>query len=205
MRKNKILILFAHPLYEKSHAHKALIQNIPSTDDITLHDLYELYPDFNVNIKYEQELLISHDIIIWQHPMYWYSCPPLLKQWIDMVLEYNWAYGNKGNALRNKIIFQVITTGGKKENYASTGRDRYTIQDLLEPFNQTALVCKMIYLPPYVVHGTHQMKTLNYNASGKAFGVFLSELIKMDVPTSQILKYEYFNDWCKNEIKLYGN
>ncbi|MGF1555594.1 NAD(P)H-dependent oxidoreductase [Paucihalobacter sp.] len=205
MRKNKILILFAHPLYEKSYAHKALIKNIPNTEDVRLHDLYELYPDFNINIKYEQELLQEHDIIIWQHPMYWYSCPPLLKQWIDMVLEYNWAYGNKGNALRNKLIFQVITTGGKKENYASTGRDRYTIQDLLEPFNQTALVCKMIYLPPYVVHGTHQMQEADYEASGKSYGIFLSELLRIDIPTNQVLKYDYFNDWCEKELKLYGN
>ena len=84
----KILILFAHPLYEKSRIHKALKKAIPETSDITFRDLYELYPDFNINIKQEQQLLIDHDIIIWQHPVYWYSVPPLLKQWIDMVLEF---------------------------------------------------------------------------------------------------------------------
>lgn len=88
---------------------------MPKTENIKFHDLYELYPEFNINIKYEQELLQEYDIIIWQHPMYWYSCPPILKQWIDMVLEYNWAYGSKGDALRNKLIFQVITTGGKRK------------------------------------------------------------------------------------------
>lgn len=205
MRKNKILILFAHPLYEKSHAHKALIKHIPKTENIKFHDLYELYPEFNINIKYEQELLQEYDIIIWQHPMYWYSCPPILKQWIDMVLEYNWAYGSKGDSLRNKLIFQVITTGGKKENYNATGTDRYTIQDLLQPFNQTAKVCKMIYLPPYVVHGTHLMQEKDYQTSGKDYGIFLSELLNMEVPINQILKYDYLNDWCQNELKTYGN
>lgn len=205
MRNNRILILFVHPLFEKSQAHKALLQYLPTSSEVTLHDLYELYPEFNINIKREQELLREHDIIIWQHPMYWYSCPPLLKQWIDMVLEYNWAYGTKGNALRNKLIFQVITTGGKKENYATTGKDRYTIQDLLEPFNQTAQVCKMIYLPPYVVHGTHLMTDRDYQKSGKAYGAFLSKLLTMDIPTNEILKHSYFNDWCDKEINTHGN
>lgn len=205
MKNNKILILFAHPLYEKSHAHKAMIKHIPKSEHITFHDLYEAYPEFNVNIKKEQALLEAHDIIIWQHPMYWYSCPPLLKQWIDMVLEYNWAYGANGNALKDKVIFQVITTGGKKENYATTGRDRFTIQELLEPFNQTAKVCKMVYLPPYVLHGTHLMKADDYEASGKAYGNLLSILLKMELPKEQILKYPYFNEWCQNEMTAYGN
>mgnify|MGYP003617335649 FL=1 len=104
MPKNKILILFSHPLFEKSHANKALVQNIPDSENITFHDLYEQYPDFDIDVKYEQDLLSQHDIIIWHHPMYWYSCPPLMKQWIDMVLEHNWAYGKKGKALQDKII-----------------------------------------------------------------------------------------------------
>jgi glutathione-regulated potassium-efflux system ancillary protein KefG len=33
----------------------------------------------------------------------------------------------KGKALQNKIIFQVITTGGDKENYCETGSDHYSI------------------------------------------------------------------------------
>ena len=46
MSKNKILILFSHPLFEKSHANKALVKNIPESENITFHDLYEEYPDF---------------------------------------------------------------------------------------------------------------------------------------------------------------
>ena len=72
---------------------------------VTFHDLYELYPDFDVQVEQEQELLISHDMIILQHPFYWYSCPPLLKQWIDLVLEHGWAYGKEGEfAEREKNV-----------------------------------------------------------------------------------------------------
>ena len=195
MSKNKILILFSHPLFEKSQANKALVENIPISENITFHDLYEEYPDFDIDVKKEQALLSQHDIIIWHHPMYWYSCPPLMKQWIDMVLEHNWAYGKKGTALQDKIIFQVITTGGDKENYCETGSDRYTVLELLEPFNQTAKVCNMTYLPPFVVHGTHNMIKEDYQKNGLVYGYFLDYLENNDLDTDEILQYHYLNEW----------
>ncbi len=195
MPKNKILILFSHPLFEKSHANKALVDHIPVSENITFHDLYEQYPNFDIDVKFEQDLLSKHDIIIWHHPMYWYSCPPLMKQWIDMVLEHNWAYGKKGKALQDKIIFQVITTGGDKENYCETGSDRYSILELLEPFNQTAKVCNMIYLPPFVVHGTHNMKSEDYEKNGLIYGYFLDYIENYDLNTDEILQHHYLNEW----------
>lgn len=192
---NRILILFAHPLFEKSNANMAMVQHIPVSENITFHDLYEEYPDFDIDVKREQELLSKHDIIIWHHPMYWYSCPPLMKQWIDMVLEHGWAYGKKGLALKDKIIFQAITTGGNKENYCETGRDRYSIPDLLEPFNQTAKVCNMEYLPPFVVHGTHNMTEDGYQQHGQVYNALLRYLESNDINTDDISKYHYLNDW----------
>lgn len=72
---NKILILFAHPLYEKSSANRALVDHIPDSENITFHDLYETYPEFDIDVKKEQELLNLHDVVIWHHPMYWYNLP----------------------------------------------------------------------------------------------------------------------------------
>lgn len=113
----KTLILFAHPRLEKSKINNALLARIPQHADLTFNDLYETYPDFNIDVEREKELLLGHDVILWQHPFYWYSCPPLLKQWIDLVLEFEWAYGPGGNALQGKKIFKVITTGGASEAY----------------------------------------------------------------------------------------
>jgi len=195
MSKNKILILFSHPLFEKSNANKALVQNIPYSQNITFHDLYEEYPNFDIDVVREQELLSQHNIIIWHHPMYWYSCPPLMKQWIDMVLEHGWAYGKKGNALKDKIIFQLITTGGNKENYCETGSDRFTIPDLLEPFSQTAKVCNMDYLPPLVFHGTHNMDQDDYNRIGLVYRNLLNHMENNDLDTNEISQSHYLNDW----------
>ena len=194
-QKNKILILFAHPLLEKSIVNKTLIHSIPKSEHITFRDLYELYPEFDIDVEAEQKLLEAHDIIIWHHPMYWYSCPPLLKQWIDMVLEYNWAYGKEGNALKGKHIFQTITTGGAQENYCATGKDRYTIVELLEPFNQTARVCKMNYLPPFVVHGTHRITAEEIQNARKLYENILNYFIHNKIDISEFQSHNYLNHW----------
>lgn len=201
MSKNKILILFAHPLFEKSIVNQALVSSIPKDSMITFHDLYEMYPEFDIDIRKEQKMLLEHDIIIWHHPMYWYSCPPLIKQWIDMVLEYGWAYGKNGTNLQGKKIFQVITTGGKKENYCKEGRDRFTIMELLEPFNQTAKVCGMDYLPPYVVHGTHAMNTSEVKFEAKKFSEILEYLLTTDLNHENFGFHHYLNDWFEKTIK----
>lgn len=70
-----VLILFAHPKYEQSRINKALVENIKHLEGVTFHDLYEHYPDFNIDRAFEKKLLIQHDIIVWHHPFYWYSCP----------------------------------------------------------------------------------------------------------------------------------
>ncbi len=61
-------------------------------------------PDFNIDINAEQRALERADLVVLQHPMQWYSFPPLLKLWIDKVLEHGWAYGHDGNALVGKRL-----------------------------------------------------------------------------------------------------
>ena len=153
----KILILFAHPKFEHSVVNQALIESLQGLDNVRIHDLYQRYPDFNIQVQEEQELLLEHDVIVWQHPFYWYSCPPLLKQWIDLVLEFGWAYGPGGLFLKNKYIFNAVTSGGSEEVYSPDGKNRYTINEFLRPFEATAYLCGMRYLPPFHLGGTHRI------------------------------------------------
>ncbi len=155
-----VLIIFAHPVYEKSRVNQYMVEAVKGLKQVTFHDLYEIYPDFDIDIKKEQKLLAKHDIIVLQHPFYWYSMPPLLKQWLDLVLEYGWAYGKDGIQLRNKKLFNAITTGGTFEAYQKEGHNRYTIPELLYPLDQTAFLCKMTYYPPFIVHGTHRLSEM---------------------------------------------
>jgi glutathione-regulated potassium-efflux system ancillary protein KefG len=194
---NKILIIFAHPKLERSAINTFLIRSIPKSSSITFHDIYERYPDFNIDVEYEKKLLENHDIIIWQHPFYWYSAPPLLKQWIDLVLEFGWAYGPGGNALQGKIVFNSITSGGQRSAYSKDGYNRFTVKELLAPFDQTAVLCKMTYLPPFAVHGTHRISKEELELSAKYYLSMLTRLERGDFTTDSLIKLDYLNDWVK--------
>jgi len=155
--KPQVLILFAHPALEKSRVNRRLAEAVRSLPGVTFHDLYELYPDFDIDVPREQELLEEHDIVVLQHPFYWYSTPALIKEWQDLVLEHGWAYGHDGAALRGKTLLSSLTAGGSEESYCRRGHNRYTIRELLAPIEQTAMLCGMTYLPPFVVYGTHSL------------------------------------------------
>lgn len=197
--QNRILILLAHPLFEKSRVHKTLVSQIP--DGVTVHDLYQEYPDFNIDIEREKNLLLRHDIIIWEHPIYWYSCPALLKQWIDMVLEAGWAYGLNGNALMGKAVMQVISTGGARAAYQPDGYHHCTLGQFLSPFNRTTTLCNMTYLPPFVVQGTHRISMDELFLIGEKFQDLLKHFQNNPLNINQIKKFEYINDWfLENEL-----
>lgn len=161
MEKNKyenhILILFAHPALQKSRVNKILLGSVKDIEGVTFHDLYELYPDFHINVGKEQELLQNCDIIIFQYPMFWYNVPALLKEWQDLVLAHRWAYGKDGTALKGKKLLCAITTGASESLYSKKGFNRFTIKEFLNPIRQLACVCGMDFLPPFVVHGTHSL------------------------------------------------
>jgi glutathione-regulated potassium-efflux system ancillary protein KefG len=154
---NRILVLFAHPAFHKSRVNKVLAEAIEAMEGVTFHDLYEAYPDLGIDVAREQELLVSHDVIVFQHPFFWYSTPAILKEWQDLVLQHDWAYGRRGTALRGKTLFSVITTGGREEAYCSQGHNRFTMRELLAPIEQTARLCGMDFLAPFVAHGTLRM------------------------------------------------
>jgi glutathione-regulated potassium-efflux system ancillary protein KefG len=152
-----ILILFAHPALQKSRVNIVLMQAVRAVEGVTFHDLYQVYPDFHIAVQKEQRLLLDHEIIVFQYPLLWYSTPALVKEWQDLVLEHGWAYGRDGNALRGKKTMNVITTGGQEASYCRSGPYHYNIRELLAPLEQTARLCGMEYLPPFVIHGTHRM------------------------------------------------
>jgi len=137
--------------------HRHLAAAAASVPGLTFHDLYQAYPDFDVDVPREQALLSAHDLVVLQHPMFWYSTPALVKQWEDLVLEHGWAYGTGGEALRGKRLLSVITTGGREAAYRPQGHNRHTIRQFFSPLEQTARLCGMDYLPPFVVHGTHRL------------------------------------------------
>jgi glutathione-regulated potassium-efflux system ancillary protein KefG len=155
----RVLVILAHPVLERSQVNSRLIEVAKKVDGVTVHDLYESYPTLHINVRYEQQLLEKHEAVVFQHPFYWYSAPALVKEWQDLVLEYGWAYGKGGDKLKGKVTLNAISTGGPQFAYRRDGYNRFTIRELLAPFDQTAHLCGMKYLAPFVLHSSLRVES----------------------------------------------
>lgn len=150
----RVLILFAHPSQHRSEVNLPLVRASSNVDGVTVVDLYAEYPDYRIDIDREQQRLRANDVIVFMFPLYWYSTPAILKEWQDLVLEYGFAYGHGGTALRGKRLLCAVTAGGTEDAYRTSGFNHYTIRELLRPIEQTASLCGMVYLPPYALFGS---------------------------------------------------
>lgn len=146
-----ILILFAHPAQHRSRAHRVLAAAAREAEGVTFVDLYAEYPRFEIDVDREQARLAAHDVVIFQHPIYWYSTPALLKEWQDLVLEYGWACGAGGTALAGKIFLSAVTAGKPQAAYEAQGPGGQDLRTLLSPLERTARLCGMVYLPPFAL------------------------------------------------------
>lgn len=191
----RVLVILAHPVLERSRVNRRLAETAAGVKGVTLHDLYESYPTLAINVRYEQKLLLEHDAIVLQHPFYWYSAPAIVKEWQDLVLEYGWAYGRGGDKLKGKLTLNAISTGGPVFAYRKDGYNRFTMRELLAPFDQTAHLCGMKYLAPFVVHGSLRVETDEHMAEHNAAYKRLLEALRDDtLDVEKAMKVEKLSD-----------
>lgn len=152
----RILILYAHARPQRSRINRRMAQAAGTLPNVQVRDLYETYPDFDIDVQQEQALLTNADLVVFQHPIQWYGMPALLKEWVDVVLEEGWAYGPGGEALRGKDFWLAASTGGVHESYREDGQHGHPFTAFLPPFRQTAQLCGMNWLPPHILHGAQQ-------------------------------------------------
>jgi glutathione-regulated potassium-efflux system ancillary protein KefF len=158
---NTVLVITAHPQMEQSRINRRMMRSVSklsadTPSPVIVRDLYALYPDYLIDVAAEQALLAQASLLVWQHPIHWYSMPPLMKLWVDDVLSFGWAYGPGGTALRGKDLWLVATTGGPEESYHPESYNRYFFDAFLPPYEQTAALCGMRFLPPLLLHGAHR-------------------------------------------------
>lgn len=179
---SKVLIVFAHPAFETSRVNLALHQAIKDLPDVTWHNLYDTYPQQLIQVAREQTLLEAADVLVLQHPMYWYSCPALMKNWLDSVLTLGWAYGDGGTALRGKAFLQAISSGGPETVYQRGGYNNFTLAELLRPFEQTADLCEMTYHKPFLTQGVRNLTDEVLTEQAANYRNWISALIAGDLP-----------------------
>lgn len=155
MPTSDIYVLAAHPRWRESRVNRQLRDAAQSISRVQVCDLYGSYPDYDIDIAAEQAQLQRAQLVVMLHPIHWYSMPALMKLWLDEVLTYGWAYGG-GTALAGKDLWLVATTGGAEESYHPQGYNRYFFDAFLPPYEQTAALCGMRFLPPFIFHGAHR-------------------------------------------------
>jgi len=177
----KILLLYAHPESQASVANRILLNTAQQQNNVTVHDLYAFYPDFFIDIQYEQQLLREHDIILFQHPLYTYSCPALLKEWLDRVLSRGFAIGNGEQALAGKYWRSVITTGEPETAFHQAGLNRYPMSDIMRPFELTAQACRMHWLTPMIIYSARRQSRQAMATYASAYQDWLSQPLPQEV------------------------
>lgn len=132
-------MILAHPKIEESIGNKIISSKL-ADNNIEIRHLDKLYPDFKIDIKAEQEALLSADTIIFQYPLFWYSIPAIMKEWIDKVIQYGFAFGKDSYNLENKKLIVSFTIGSPIKDYPQE-----VIQKIAFPFKGLASYCKLEY------------------------------------------------------------
>lgn len=166
-----VLVLCAHPDLAHSRVNAALMEAARAAGPrVEVRDLYASYPDFFIDLAAEQAALLAAQLVVWQHPLHWYGMPPLMKLWLDEVFAFGWAYGPGGTALKGKDLWLVVSTGGTEDSYSLAGHHRHYFDAFLPPYEQTAALAGMRFLPPLVQHGAHRVGEADIAALAAAYG-----------------------------------
>ncbi len=169
------LLINGHRNPDDSKYGKALFLKASELKEVTTHTLIEEYPNFQIDGERERALLTEHKNIVLQFPLYWYSSPAILKEWIDEVLARGWAYGG-GTALAGKKIMVAVTTGGAEKVYQHDGANRFTINEFLRPFEQTAALCGMTWIEPFIMYGVRYLDQSQIDAACEQYLQAINEL-----------------------------
>ncbi|CAH0534549.1 General stress protein 14 [Vibrio stylophorae] len=170
----KILIIYAHPDPQASQVNRLMLAQAAALSHVTVHDLYACYPDFFIDVARERQLLNAHDLIVFQHPLYMYSCPALLKEWFDVVLTKGYAHGDQA-ALAGKIWRSVITAGAAESAFSQSGYNRYPLEDILQPFELIAALCQMQWQPPLVLYWARKAAAATQHQHAKTYRQWLEQ------------------------------
>lgn len=164
-----IYVIAAHPQWRESRVNRLLRDKAQQLQGVQVCDLYARYPDYHIDRDREQAQLEAARLVVFLHPIHWYAMPALMKLWVDEVLAFGWAYGG-GQALRGKDLWLVATTGGSEQAYHPSGYNRYFFDAFLPPYEQTAALCGMRFLPPMVLHGAHSVQQAEVTRHAEVFG-----------------------------------
>lgn len=169
----KIVILLAHPDIKKSHMNATLAQAAATVEGVQVINIY----DYPVTPDTYREAIKRAKGIVYEFPCYWMSAPHLLKQWTDEVFM---AFTQEG-LIEGKEFMVAVTTGSEEAAYRHDGRNLYTMEEYMRPYEGQANHAKMKWNKPFVVYGNHtDMKKAeaDLQAGAERYKQVLSALVK---------------------------
>lgn len=172
----RVLVIYAQAEAQRSRVNRLLAEAARATPGVVVHDLYATYPDFYIDVAREQALIAQADMLVLLHPVQWYSMPALLKEWIDVVFQAGWAYGEGATGLQGKACLLAVTTGGAEAAYSAQGLHGFAFDAFLPPYEQTARLCGMRWQTPLVLHGAHHASDAEVAAHVRQFIARLSKV-----------------------------
>ena len=143
-----VLILLAHPDFKNSRANKALIDAVKELPGVEIENLYDRKGTPFDTDSYRRRIAAA-GTLVFQFPFYWASAPSEMKRWIDEVFTGL----AKEKVVAGKRLLVATTAASEYDAYRSGGRNRFTADELLRPFQMTAGHSGMQWLTPFIVYG----------------------------------------------------
>lgn len=165
----KTTVFVFHPQLETGSRINQALAQAAGQAGVQVRDVYQLYPDFQIDVAAEQAALADADRIVLQFPIFWYQVPALLKQWFDDVLAYGWAYGTGGDALQGKEILLAASFGAGADDYTADGRFHTTIPEILKPLEAIQYHTGLQFLEPFTITGTLNLTDEALAAASQAY------------------------------------
>lgn len=143
------LVLIAHPTVDDSPTQSFLKASGQHLAHVHYRLLDQLYPTGTIDVAAERAALAQADQVIFQFPLYWYSAPASLKQWLDQVLQTR-LEENIPN-LAPKTLGLVVSLGTPEKAFVAGGTEGFTLSEILRPYQALAQKLKMTYRVPLVI------------------------------------------------------
>ena len=174
----QVVVLLAHPDIKSSQANKALADAIKELEEVAIYNLYEMRPEDAFNVDLWSTIISQASTRVFQFPLYWMSAPSLLKKWQDEVFTYL----AKTPAVAGKALLVAVTTGSEYSAYRSGGRNNFTIDELLRPYQGSAIHAGMVWQTPLVVYGMGTSEASKNIAEGiNCYKQRIEALVKKDI------------------------
>jgi putative NADPH-quinone reductase len=169
-------ILLFHPEPARSQANRALATAAGTLADVEIVDMAALYPSVDsIDADAEVARLVAADRLILQFPVQWYSTPPLLKAWQDLVLtRMFYIRPQEGESIRDLPLMVAATAGNDRSAYTPDGANLFALEALLRPLQATAYRCGLRWADPFLLFRANKSSPEELAAAGRAYATRIS-------------------------------